>query len=142
LKRSSRTTARAASDAGRNHHGAHRRHSTCRSAYIDLNRSVADVDPELLANAWPGPLAPSRKTAQGIGLVRRHGRPAVQRHSLQIEVNRRLYMDEETLAPNAGYAKLENDLERLLIAMAAFVRLRVSEIRDQGSGITDWTSGD
>jgi N-formylglutamate deformylase len=206
-------------------------------AYIDPNRSAVDVDPELLADAWPGPLAPSRKTAQGIGLVwrlarggapmyrrklssaevqqriercylpyhsaleaeldlrhrafgavwhvnchsmpavgddnaddpgrertdfvlgdrdgttcapgftrvvataleemgyivtindpykgvelvRRHGRPAVQRHSLQIEVNRRLYMDEETLAPNAGYAKLEDNLERLLGVLAEYV---------------------
>ncbi|MEO8849519.1 MAG: hypothetical protein ABI440_12940 [Casimicrobiaceae bacterium] len=29
--------------------------------------------------------------------VRRHGRPHAQRHSLQVEVNRRLYMDGRTL---------------------------------------------
>ncbi len=207
-------------------------------AYIDPNRGLADIDPELLADPWPGPVATSRKTAQGIGLVwrcarngapmyarklavaeverriercylpyhaalaaeldaahrafgavwhldchsmpavgdanaddpgraradfvlgdrdattcapdftrivasvlegmgyavaindpykgveivRRHGRPAGNRHSLQIEVNRRLYMDEETLVPNAGYPKLEADLERLLVTLAAYVR--------------------
>ena len=59
---------------------------------------------------------------KGVEIVRRHGRPADHRHSLQIEVNRRLYMDESTLAPHAGYAKLERDLDRLVAALAAFVR--------------------
>jgi N-formylglutamate amidohydrolase len=210
-------------------------------AYIDANRSIADVDPELLADPWPDPIAPSRKSEQGIGLVwrlarsgepmygrkltvaevrrridacylpyhaavaaalderhrefgavwhinchsmpavgdanaddpgrrradfvlgdrdgtscdlaftafvaetlrgcgydvavndpykgvelvRRHGRPAERRHSLQIEINRALYMDEETLAPTAGYDKLEADLARLVDALAGFVRARI-----------------
>ncbi|MBK9704825.1 MAG: N-formylglutamate amidohydrolase [Betaproteobacteria bacterium] len=192
-------------------------------AYVDANRSLADIDPELLADDWGEPLAPGRKTAQGIGLVwrlarngapmyrrrlaaaevsarirragipyhaalaraldlrhlafgavwhvnchsmpavgdarsddpgreradvvlgdrdgttceaafthlvaeafasrgysvavndpykgveivRRHGRPAERRHSLQVEVKRTLYMDEASLLPNAGYARLE-----------------------------------
>ncbi len=59
---------------------------------------------------------------KGVEIVRRHGRPAENRHSLQVEINRRLYMDEETLAPNAGYAKLEADLGGMFVALAAFVR--------------------
>ena len=210
-------------------------------AYIDANRSLADIDPELLADAWPAPVAPSRKTEQGIGLVwriarggspmydrkltadevqrridrwylpyhaalaaeidalhrafgavwhvnchsmpaigdanaddpgreradfvlgdrdgttcapeftalvaeaiaglgysvaindpykgvelvKKHGRPTVGRHSLQIEMNRRLYMDEATLEPNAHYADLEAALERLLAALAAYVRAQL-----------------
>ena len=62
---------------------------------------------------------------KGVEIVRRHGRPAENRHSLQIEVNRRLYMDEATLAPNAGYPVLERDLEALVAALAAFVRERL-----------------
>jgi hypothetical protein len=31
-------------------------------------------------------------------------------------------MDEETLEPNAGYGKLEENLQRLLEALAGFVR--------------------
>jgi N-formylglutamate amidohydrolase len=219
-------------------HGATLIEATFPRSYIDPNRSLADVDPDLLADAWGEPLAPSRKTAQGIGLVwriarsgvpmyarklasaevrsriercwkpyhealaaeidsrhrsfgavwhidchsmpavgdthaddpgharadfvlgdrdgttcepaftrivgetlrdlgygvalndpykgvelvRKHGRPAENRHSLQVEVNRRLYMDEVTLLPNDGYAKLERDLEKLLSAVASFVR--------------------
>ncbi len=207
-------------------------------AYIDANRSLADIDPELLAEPWPDAVAPSRKTAQGIGLVwriardgspmyrrrlasaelrrridacylpyhaaleteldvlhrefgavwhidchsmpargdanaddpgreradfvvgdrdgttclpgftalvagtlrdlgyrvaindpykgveivRRHGRPAEGRHSLQLEVKRTLYMDEATLLPNDGYARLEADLARLVAAVLRHVR--------------------
>lgn len=206
-------------------------------AYIDANRSLDDLDPAMLADAWPVPLAVSRKTEQGIGLlwriarggapmydrkltvrevrqridrwytpyhaalaaeldglhrsfgavwhvnchsmpavgdanaddpgraradfvlgdrdgttcapeftalvadvvramgysvaindpykgveiVRRHGRPAARRHSLQIELNRRLYMDETSLEPTAHYADLEADLARLIAAAAAYV---------------------
>jgi N-formylglutamate deformylase len=212
-------------------------------AYIDANRSLADIDPALLADDWPEPIAPTRKTEQGIGLVwrlargglpmydrkltsaeiraridrfwrpyhaeldavlnarhkefggvwhidchsmpavgddladdpgreradfvlgdrdattceaaftqfvartlgqlgysvaindpykgveivRRHGRPAENRHSLQVEIKRTLYMDEETLDPNAGYARLEADLARLAAALAAYVQARTAE---------------
>lgn len=211
-------------------------------AYIDANRGLADIDTELLADPWPGPIAPSRKTAQGIGLVwgvardgapmyarrltsaevrariercwrpyhaalataiderhrafgavyhidchsmpavgdanaddpgreradvvlgdrdgstcepaltdlvarsmramgyrvaindpykgvevvRVHGRPAERRHSLQVELKRSLYMDEETLVPNAGYARLRDDLTRMAAILATFARERTA----------------
>jgi N-formylglutamate amidohydrolase len=210
-------------------------------AYIDPNRHVADIDTALLADAWPGPVTPSRKTEQGIGLVwrlahggtplygrrlraaevqwriercyepyharlaealddrhrrfgsvwhlnchsmpaegdvnaddpgrrradfvlgdrdgttcapeftglvattlsamgygvaindpykgvelvRKFGRPPEQRHSLQIEINRRLYMNEETLAKLAGFEPLRKDIDRLLEVLNRFVRARV-----------------
>ncbi len=219
-------------------HGATLLEALFPRAYIDPNRSLADIDPELIAGTWPSPIVASRKTVQGIGLVwrvarngapmyarklavdevqrriercyrpyhaaleseldaahrafgavwhvnchsmpavgdanaddpgrarpdfvlgdrdgttcgpdftaavaaivrgfgydvavndpykgveivRRHGRPAERRHSLQIELNRRLYMDEDTLAPNSGYAQLERDLDRLVASLAALVR--------------------
>jgi len=62
---------------------------------------------------------------KGVELVRRHGRPAERRHSLQIEINRRLYMDERTLAKTAGFATLRANVERLLTALASYVRARV-----------------
>lgn len=211
-------------------------------AYLDVNRSLTDIDPDLLAEPWPDPLAPSRKTAQGIGLVwrvardgspmyrrrltadelrhridryyapyhqalgalldarhaefgavwhldchsmptrgdanaddpgreradfvlgdrdgstcapaltafvaatvadlgysvavndpykgveivRRHGRPAERRQSLQIEIKRSLYMDEATLLPNDGYARLEADLARLIAAVLRRVRAELA----------------
>src|SRR4030095_13470418 len=64
---------------------------------------------------------------KGVEIVRRHGRPAEGRHSLQIELNRRLYMDEESLEPNAGYPTLEADLRRLVEALAGYVRVRTGQ---------------
>jgi N-formylglutamate deformylase len=209
-------------------------------AYIDPNRSLADIDTELLSDAWPEPVTPSRKTQQGIGLVwrlarggtpmyarrlssaevrsridtcwrpyhdmldaaidarhaafggvwhvnchsmpavgdalsddpgreradfvlgdrdgttcesawtdlvartvrgmgysvaindpykgveivRKHGRPGANRHSLQVEIKRTLYMDEDTLVPSRGYQRLERDLARLAAVMKDYVTAR------------------
>ncbi|MEG3063197.1 MAG: N-formylglutamate amidohydrolase, partial [Comamonas sp.] len=38
-------------------------------SYLDLNRTLDDIDPTLLAAPWPTPLAPSEKTRIGSGLV-------------------------------------------------------------------------
>ncbi len=61
---------------------------------------------------------------KGVELVRKHGRPAERRHSLQIEINRGLYMDEATLAKTAGFAALQADLARLVEALVDYVRSR------------------
>lgn len=37
--------------------------------YIDVNRTLEDLDPELLDGPWPEPLAPGEKTRLGLGLV-------------------------------------------------------------------------
>src|SRR5437879_10592617 len=58
---------------------------------------------------------------KGVELVRMHGRPAERRHSLQVEINRRLYMDESTLARHSGFATLQSNLERLLQSLRQFV---------------------
>jgi N-formylglutamate deformylase len=220
-------------------------------AFIDPNRGLDDIDPDLLADRWPHPIAPSRKTLQGIGLVwrmagdgvpmyarkltseevmaridhywrpyhaeldalldgrfqrfgavwhinchsmpaigdaraddpgreradfvlgdrdgstcepeftqlvaetlrhmgyavaindpykgveivRKHGRPAERRHSLQLEIKRTLYMDEQTLEPSAGFLRLEADLARLTATIAAHIRERVgiAPSRDAGA---------
>lgn len=51
---------------------------------------------------------------KGVELVRRYGRPAEHRHSLQLEINRKLYMDEATLAIHSGFAPLQADLLALV----------------------------
>lgn len=45
--------------------------------YIDLNRAVDDIDQDLLAEPWPGPLHPTDKSARGLGLIRRLVVPGV-----------------------------------------------------------------
>ncbi|RYX98050.1 MAG: N-formylglutamate amidohydrolase [Comamonadaceae bacterium] len=50
---------------------------------------------------------------KGVELVRRHSNPAQGRHSIQLEINRKLYMSEETLALNEGYEALKDTLRSL-----------------------------
>jgi N-formylglutamate deformylase len=50
---------------------------------------------------------------KGVELVRRYGDPANHRHSLQLEINRKLYMDEATLAMHAGAERLQADLRAM-----------------------------
>jgi N-formylglutamate deformylase len=61
-------------------------------AYIDPNRSLVDIDPALLAEPWPGPVTPGRKTELGIGLVWRlmDGRPIYDRLLPVAEVQGRI----------------------------------------------------
>lgn len=59
---------------------------------------------------------------KGVELVRRFGQPHLGRHSLQIEVNRRLYMNEDTLERNAGFDRLKRDIDILVAAIAAYAR--------------------
>lgn len=51
---------------------------------------------------------------KGVELVRRHSDPAHHRHSIQLEVNRRLYMDERTLELHDGFGALQESLRSLL----------------------------
>src|SRR5215471_11802830 len=62
-------------------------------AYIDANRSLDDIDPAMLADAWPTSLAASPKTAKGIGLlwrIARDGAPMYERKLTAAEVQRRI----------------------------------------------------
>ena len=51
---------------------------------------------------------------KGVELVRRYGRPAEHRHSIQLEINRRLYMDEVAFEITAGFEPLQADLQSLV----------------------------
>lgn len=51
---------------------------------------------------------------KGVELVRRYGAPQRHRHSIQLEINRKLYMDEATLAIDSdGMARLQQALKSL-----------------------------
>jgi N-formylglutamate deformylase len=52
---------------------------------------------------------------KGVEIVRRHGDPGAGRHSIQLEVNRRLYMDEATLELHAGSDRLQRHLRELVV---------------------------
>jgi N-formylglutamate deformylase len=69
---------------------------------------------------------------KGVELVRAFSDPEAQRHSLQIEVNRRIYMDERTREKTPDFGKLQADLDRLLAAVAAYATERGSHLCDGG----------
>ncbi len=56
---------------------------------------------------------------KGVELVRAYAAPAAGRHSLQLEVNKRLYMDSAALQRHAGYQRLQGDLMALVAGLAA-----------------------
>ncbi|SDM01385.1 N-formylglutamate amidohydrolase [Maricaulis salignorans] len=62
---------------------------------------------------------------KGGDIVRRHGDPARDRHSLQIEINRALYLDETRFEPSPGFDQLQRDLTRLAQAIATDLRARI-----------------
>ena len=57
---------------------------------------------------------------KGVELVRRYGEPAAHRHSVQIEINRALYMNEETRELTAGFEPLREHLKELVLALQDF----------------------
>ncbi len=58
---------------------------------------------------------------KGAELTCRYADPAGGRHALQIEINRRLYMDEQTIEKNDGYETLHGQLTGLAREVCAFV---------------------
>lgn len=57
---------------------------------------------------------------KGVELVKRFGRPRQQRHSIQIELNRKLYMNEATRERTANYPLLQASLRRVVRRAAEF----------------------
>ncbi|MEM9999246.1 MAG: N-formylglutamate amidohydrolase [Pseudomonadota bacterium] len=55
---------------------------------------------------------------KGLELVRRHGKPSAGRHSLQIEINRALFLDEERVVKTDGFDRLKADLDGLVAVLA------------------------
>jgi N-formylglutamate deformylase len=62
---------------------------------------------------------------KGVEIVRRQGRPSERRHSLQIEIDRALYMDQRALEKNSGFAQVKADLAKLVEELRHFVRSQV-----------------
>ena len=61
---------------------------------------------------------------KGVELVRAYADPGAGRHSLQLEVNKRLYMDESACARHDGFARLQADLMTLVDRLLDYARAR------------------
>jgi N-formylglutamate amidohydrolase len=58
---------------------------------------------------------------KGVELVRAYSDPAARRHSLQVEINKKLYMDEATRARHGGFGPLQANLTRLVEAINDYI---------------------
>ncbi|MGH7059541.1 MAG: hypothetical protein ACREFH_04070, partial [Stellaceae bacterium] len=65
---------------------------------------------------------------KGVEIVKRQGRPSENRHSLQIEVDRGLYMNQKTSEKSAGFAALQAEITALIEAIAGYVRARTADL--------------
>ena len=61
---------------------------------------------------------------KGVELVRAFSGPSEGRHSLQIELNKRLYLESDGRTPSANFTKLQEALTSLLTALARFITSR------------------
>lgn len=59
---------------------------------------------------------------KGVELVRAFSDPAANRHSMQIEINRCLYMDEKTGWRNDSFESLKSDMGGLMKVLASYAR--------------------
>lgn len=57
---------------------------------------------------------------KGVQLIAKIGQPALQRHSMQIEIRRPIYMDEESRQRNANFDVVRNDITGLLKTMTSY----------------------
>lgn len=92
--------------------------STCEPGLLAVIESVLHAHGHTVARNDP---------YKGVELIRRMGQPALGRHSLQIEVNRRLYMDEATRERHGGYAPLKAAIDAVVRAVADHVRDRIRD---------------
>ncbi|MEC9267234.1 MAG: N-formylglutamate amidohydrolase [Pseudomonadota bacterium] len=67
---------------------------------------------------------------RGAELVRAYAAPSEGRHSLQIEINRALYLDEQAIEPGRGFETLQKTLTELIRAMAAYTRDRIDPVAE------------
>jgi N-formylglutamate deformylase len=59
---------------------------------------------------------------KGVQLIANIGQPALRRYSMQIEIRRPIYMDENTRERNANFGVVRRDIDALLTRIAAYIR--------------------
>ena len=65
---------------------------------------------------------------KGVEIVQRHGLPTRGRHSLQIEVNKSLYMNEETGEKSNDYDAFKNQIKKLVSFCAAYTNAQLRDL--------------
>lgn len=96
---------------------------TCSREFTDL---VADT------LAGLGYSVSVNKPYQGATLIRRYAAPHQERHSIQIEINKKLYLDDAEKSEN--FNALKRDIGTLIVRISAYVRceaMRLSHNRSE-----------
>ena len=62
---------------------------------------------------------------QGVELVQRYSDPLRGRHSVQLEINKALYMNERTDEKNSGYDALKRDMNDLVAHTADYIETKL-----------------
>ncbi|WP_255440156.1 N-formylglutamate amidohydrolase [Caenimonas sedimenti] len=96
--------------------------STCSPGFLHEVRSAFEAQGLTVAVNDP---------YEGAELVRVSGDPARHRHSLQVEINRALYMDEGTREPGPGFAALATAIGGVVARLAAYVTREGNALRDR-----------
>jgi len=86
--------------------------TTCDPAFTELVRA---------ALAATGHTVSVNDPYKGVELVKAYSKPVAGRHSLQLEINKRLYMDEAKRERNAGFAPLQHKLHNLIEAIVDYI---------------------
>lgn len=89
--------------------------TTCEPGFVDLLEGALRGRGYTVARNDP---------YKGVQLIARIGQPARNRHSLQVEIRRPLYMDEATRERNAGFPRVQRDLASVVETLAAYVKTR------------------
>lgn len=103
-------------------------------SYIDLNRAATDIDPELLSEPWPTPLAPTEKSSRGLGLIRRLVVPGVAINARRLspaEVQARI---DTVYAPY--HAALDNLIESTRTRFGLVWHVNWHSMKSRGNAMT------
>jgi N-formylglutamate deformylase len=57
---------------------------------------------------------------KGVELIRAYSNPMLKRNSIQLEINRRLYMNEKSLDRHQGFDGLRADMKNILKDLMAY----------------------
>lgn len=94
---------------------------TCDAAFVDVVAGAFRTE---------GLSVAVNERFKGVELVRAYGDPGAGCHSLQIEIDRRLYMDERRIEKSSGFADLQNAMDRVIATIAGYVRNETGQEAD------------
>lgn len=87
--------------------------TTCEPAFVSL------VEEQLRSKGYT---VTRNDPYKGVQLIAKIGQPALNRHSMQIEIRRPIYMNEESRERSANFETVQRDITELLQTIAVYLR--------------------